>query len=929
MPFGHYRFGACCAAAFVAAAALLASPGSATAATEDSQSFVTDAKQRIEKGDLKGAEIQLRNAVRGDPDNPALHIELAGIYLQMQNLPAAEVEARLARSEKGPVDAIDPLLAQALLQENKFAELFRDVRPGNREAKAESQVRLALGLGHLQLQEMDQAEPLLNDAERLDDKAVGPKVALAEFFLAKPDLAAAQEEIAAVNAIAPDDVSAYRVEAMVMRAQGNVDGALAKLGALLAKQPNDLVALGIRADIFMSQNKLDQAKADIDRALTIGPDNPGVLFLDGLLLSRQGKLAEADAQLSHASVNFNNIPYGYYLQGLVKYQLGQYEQAAVSLSKYVVRFPTAVLPRRLLARIDLLKRDNIGAIDVLKPIVDANPADSASALLLAQAYIASGRRSDAIALYQRAADIKPNDIAAAADLAALQAASGHARQGLGELDKLAQTAEGAAIAGPALVIADLRTGRISDAAKAAEALVQRNGKDVAALSLLAATRMAEGRYADAAAIFKGMIDRDATLPAAQRGLAQADIALGKLDDAKSLMQGLVKQLPDSIPDVVTLAQISARQGDLTTAADLLTKAQLRIANNPSPGLALLQIYGDAKDYDRAQAYGRDLEGQYPANGAVIEAIAELRVAAGDAAGAAAEYGKLVQASPDSPGILLHYAVFQNAAKDIAGASASLRKAVSLSPHDPRLMQALVDFEMGANGPDAALAAAQSLAKNEPQMSKILSADVLAKSGHADQAIALLTDEQKDRPSGAVVAKLGEFLYVTGKHDEAKQLLQAWVKDHDDTAPRLTLANIYATEHADVAAQALYEQVRDTLPNDVQILNNLALIYAKQKDVRALDLAAQAYRLAPGPHIADTLGSVLVSSGRAQDGLALLRTASAVLPHDATISYHLAVALNALGQKKEALAVLEPVIKSGSAFDEKPDAQRLFDALEHG
>ena len=80
----HFRFGSCCAAAVVAAVAFFAAPGPAAAATEESQSYVTDAKQRIEKGDLRGAEIQLRNAVRANPNDAALHVELGQLYLKLQ-----------------------------------------------------------------------------------------------------------------------------------------------------------------------------------------------------------------------------------------------------------------------------------------------------------------------------------------------------------------------------------------------------------------------------------------------------------------------------------------------------------------------------------------------------------------------------------------------------------------------------------------------------------------------------------------------------------------------------------------------------------------------------------------------------------------------------------------------------------------------------
>lgn len=928
MPFQHFRLGSGCAVAVIAAGALLASPVAAVAATEETQSVVNDAKQRVEKGDLRGAEVQLRNAVRANPSDPGLHLDLAGIYLQMQNLPAAEVEARLAREDKGPADTVDPVLAQILLQENKLSELFRDVKPGEREAKAESEVRVTLGLGHLTLQEMDQADTLLHDAERLDDSGAQPKTAMAQFLLARHDLPGAQKEIAAANAIAPDDIAVMRVSALVLRAQGDSEAATAKVTALLANHPTDVTGLLIRADIYMGQNKLAEAQADLDRALKLAPNNVGVVFVDGVLLVRQGKLPEADAQLSKASTGFNNIPYGYYLQGVVKYRLGQYQQAAASLSKYSARFPKAVLPRQLIARVALSERNYSEVIDVLKPALESDPTDTTSAYLLAQAYFASGRRNEALELYQRAAQAKPNDPTSAAHLAEMEMQVGQVQRGLGELDKIAQTAEGAAVAGPPLVFADLSEGRISDAAAAAEALINRNGKDVVAQNLLGIVRMYQGNYSEAAAIFKRIADADPTLPAVQHALAQAYLAAGKLDDAKTVLQGLVKKWPSSLPDVIALALLEAQQKDEAGAAVLLKQAQQNAPKDPSPGLALLRIYGTAKEWDKAQTYGRELEGEFPANPALIDMLASLRAAAGDPKGAAAEYAELVQALPDEPDALVNYATYQNAANDKAGARASLMQAHALAPHDLQYMEHVVAFDMAAGGADAALATAQSFAKDEPQKSQLLAADVLEKSKRADEAVVLLAAEQQQNPSGPIAAKLGEVLYAAGKHDEAKRLLQSWIKDHDDLGPRLALANIFLAERDDNDAQALYEQVHDKMPDDVMALNNLAWIYEKNQDSRALDYAAQAYRLAPRPDTADTLGWILLGNGKSTEALSLLRAASAGLPLQAAVQYHLAAALSAAGQKDQARSVLEKLMRSGAAFDNQADAQHLLATLQH-
>src|SRR5438105_1692341 len=81
---------------------------------KDAQSYVEDAQAYVEKGDLKAAEIQLRNAARGAPQDAHVHALLGQVYLRLGEFRAAEREARSARELNG--DEADYLvtLAEAL-----------------------------------------------------------------------------------------------------------------------------------------------------------------------------------------------------------------------------------------------------------------------------------------------------------------------------------------------------------------------------------------------------------------------------------------------------------------------------------------------------------------------------------------------------------------------------------------------------------------------------------------------------------------------------------------------------------------------------------------------------------------------------------------------------------------------------------------------
>ena len=146
---------------------------------KDSTAYVKEAEQYIVQGNLKAAELQLRNAVRYAPQDPTLRARLADVYLQLGDAVAAEREARAARERNGNEADYLPVLADALLRQQRFANLLELVQPGNREPVLESNVRTALAAAAIGLGDQAKAETLLGEAIKLDPRAARPKMQLA------------------------------------------------------------------------------------------------------------------------------------------------------------------------------------------------------------------------------------------------------------------------------------------------------------------------------------------------------------------------------------------------------------------------------------------------------------------------------------------------------------------------------------------------------------------------------------------------------------------------------------------------------------------------------------------------------------------------------------------------------------------------------
>ena len=79
MPQGQSRF----SWRRIALAAALSALACQAAYAKDLTASIKDAEQYVAKGNLKAAEIELRNAIREAPQDPVLHARLAEIYLQL------------------------------------------------------------------------------------------------------------------------------------------------------------------------------------------------------------------------------------------------------------------------------------------------------------------------------------------------------------------------------------------------------------------------------------------------------------------------------------------------------------------------------------------------------------------------------------------------------------------------------------------------------------------------------------------------------------------------------------------------------------------------------------------------------------------------------------------------------------------------------
>src|SRR6516162_2631477 len=501
----------------------------AAAQAEDSTASIKDAEQYLATGNLKAAEVQFKKAVRQSPQDPVIRARLAEVYLRLDDAASAEREARAARERGGDEADYWPILADALLRQYKFADVLDLIHPADRDAALESKVRTALGTAAIGLRDRDKAEAMLRDAVRLDPSAVKPKIQLAQLLNPK-NPKEADKLIDEVISAEPRSAEALQVKGEMLRARGDVDGALRLFDQALQIDPRDLLALLGQADIDITRGEFKAADQILDPILQATPDNFMANYLRASELVKRQQYAAADENLGRVSTKFPLFPPGYYLQGTVKLALGQFAQAEEALHSYL-NYVFDDRSASLLIAIAALKQHAAPrAIEYLKLLLDRVQPDAATLTLLGNAYMAASKPALALQQFEAAAGLDPENPKIKTSIAVSKIDTGQTHQGLAQLEQLFAGEADASVTGPTLVLSELRAGRVDKAAEVAASLVERDAGNPLDLTLQGEGRAAQGDYAGAAAAFRAAKARAAAFTPATRDLARLYLATGRAED---------------------------------------------------------------------------------------------------------------------------------------------------------------------------------------------------------------------------------------------------------------------------------------------------------------------------------------------------------------------------------------------------------------
>lgn len=911
-------------------AALLLVLAALPAQAEDAASYIASARQHLKQNDFRGAEIELRNALREEPKNSQARVMLAKLYLDGGAPNMALAELLMARQAGTPDFVVAPLQAEALYNRGRIGDLLKTVPPGKRPPQAESIVRTYRGLAQLSLGAYDRAKADFTDAIKLDPKVAKPKVALARLYMVRQRPKDAEALIDNVLQQHPKDSDALDVKGVILSMRGDIAGGMIRFNQALAADPDNLHATLDRASGYVSRNQLDKASADVQRVLDNTPDSATANYLSALISARRGKLQDADTKLQKLRDVMEQMPEAYFLAAIVKYNLNQLEQAEAFIRRFIAQRPANSKGYELLGSIALRRGDAELASEMLKQAVKLAPTDTSAIGLLAEAEMARGNTEAAMALLNDSIRKQPNNTQLLTQRALGHMALGDEGQSVVELTQLYRNGKGNPLAGPPLVISALRAGKIDVASATAERLVQQDPENVFNQQLLGIVRMAQHNFPVAEAIFQKVLQKSPNLTAARKDLASIYVDTNRIPEAKKLFTDRLATDPSDFQSAESLAAIDIQQKDYAGAIAIFQTAQSAMANNPAPSIAILGIYAKQKRWADAKKLANSISAQFPNTEQLFDVLGTLYIESGDVKTGVDTYKRATTAYPTSAHLWERYAAALAVAKNYPDSLDAISRAIALAPKEDSYKGELVSLTYQAKGADAALAAANAVQTDSASSAAtLLAADILQKQGKRADAIALLQKSLNARPSASVLLRLVGLYQDAGTLPPAIALMTSWLKTHpEDLMIQLMLAECYGATGAFDQAQANFEQLAVRRPGDAVILNNLAWLYSRKNDPRALAMAQKAHDLAPDtPAISDTLGWILTSRNDAKNGIKYLQSAVSGAPNDPSINFHYAVALTKLGKNDEARLVLQKILHANQQFGERAAAEDLLKKVQ--
>lgn len=918
-------------------------PGASVAAktTDERISELYESAQTLfGQGDYRGAVIQLKNVLQHDAGDLSARLLMGRAYLKLGDGVSAEKAFQRARQHGVDADSVVVPLGRALLLQRKFKPLLEQIRNGGQRGKHQADILSLRGQAHFALRENESAERDFEEALRQAPDHSDALLGLARLRHSQNEVDAAADFINRALKLAPESPDIWQMKGQILHRQRDFDNSLAHFDKAIELAHDHIQARIGRAATLMSLDRNKDALVDVLFVRKLIPGSAQAAYLNALILTIEEKHAEADEALRDAANRIEGQDRDAYikhpemllLRGVINFALHQTEDAYLNLSRFIDLKPRHTGARKMLGALMLRRNEIEAAIAILEPAIKLAPDDVEILALLGQVHLRNRAYAKAYPLLQKAARLAPKEASLKTGLALTQLAVGDKKIALKSLESVA--IDGNQRIGQAAVVFGLVTLRDGDTAsvlKIAGELAKKEPDNPFPYNLAGAAYLQNGNIGAARASFERVLAIAPNYLPALMNLASIDLREGKTGAARQRYLRILTHDPKEPRAMIALSQLAEKAGDINEAISRLEQFGKLKIKAISPRLKLYTLYRQANRTKEANRLINELIKKYPRAPTVLLAKARNEASAGKTANAIATLRAAFQRTKKSHETTTRIALQQIELKDFEGAKTTLKSLIAQYPNYLPAHGALVTLEAQSGDTNKALAMATAFRDAHPAsaVGDLLVGDILMRKKRYEEAEAAYAAGQAKQRSPEFALRLYRVRVKRGRAETALTILRTWNALHpgNPTVERV-IATAYISKGNLKKAIRLHEILLDRRPKDIALLNNLAQLYQRRGDPRAITLAERAHALSPkSPMLMASYGWILVQQGQPERGMRMLRNAEILAAESDSIRYYMAAALSRLGRNDEARRALDQLMKSGRDFAEKAAARALLSRLQ--
>jgi putative PEP-CTERM system TPR-repeat lipoprotein len=711
----------------------------------------------------------------------------------------------------------------------------------------------------------------------------------------------------------------------------NVEAAIIEYRNAVQQDPRFGEAYRKLSTAYLTRGDAAEALRAAVQAAELLPEIEDVQLETGALLLVGGKFAEARVLAQKVLVKNEKNVRARVLLGNATAGLKDTDTAIREFEEAIRLDPQAAGVYTGLALLKASTGEREEAERIFKQAIATDPKSANARLALVQFYWSAERAEDAEKTLREAHQILPNDSQVNVTMAVFLQASKRGKEAEPYLRTAAEADKDPRLK---ILLADyyIAQNRGDEAATLLEPIASDRQMGTLASTRLAGLAQAQGRQQDAIKLIDRALEQQ---PNNARTLAAKSDLLrqqNQLDEAATVADQAVSANPQSAEAQFAKGRVLRAKGSYEKAEAAFTEV-LRL--NPRAAaarveIARLRIRSGAAD---AVAVATDATKADPTSVDAKLTLARALLQRREFAKAQATLDELASTSPTVAAVHTQIGLLRAMRNDAAGARAAFTRALELDPMQLEAIGGLTAVDMSTGRKQEALARVDTLVSNAP---KNVNALIVGAQAHAAASNFARAEElartaiEIDSSSPAPYSLLGRIYLAQKRLDAARAQFQKIADSQErPVGPLTVIGTIDMMQNKNADAQQTFERVIKIDPKAGVAANNLAWLYLENGGSvdQALNLATVAKTQLPNAaEVHDTLGWAYFKKDRLLDAISTLRRAVELDPKNATSVYHLALALEKNGDRRDAREAMTRYLQLDPSSDRSADIKRRLQLL---